>query len=63
MSVYCNSECEIVGAVCDFCIHYQDDNTNGKFQGEGLCKAKEIRVEAYFSCDDDFHYFQAEDSK
>lgn len=57
MAVYCDSECEMAGANCDFCIHYKDDYTNGKFQGEGLCKVKEIRVEAHFSCDDDFHCF------
>lgn len=59
MSVYCDSECEMVGAICDFCIHYKDDYTNGKFQGEGTCKAKNIQTEAHFSCDDDFHCFQA----
>ncbi|PIH59087.1 hypothetical protein CS562_14190 [Paenibacillus sp. LK1] len=58
MAVYCDSECEMVGALCDFCIYYKDDYTNGKFQGDGLCEKKNIRTEAIFSCNDDFHCFQ-----
>ncbi|PYY28257.1 hypothetical protein PIL02S_03403 [Paenibacillus illinoisensis] len=63
MAVFCDSECEMVGALCDFCTHYKDDCTDGKFQGEGLCTVKGVRVEAHFSCDDDFHCFQAKSNK
>jgi len=58
MAVYCNDDCEKVGPICDFCVHYRDDRTNGYFQGEGHCEAKKIRADASDSCEDDFHCFQ-----
>lgn len=56
MPKFCNKECEIMGSVCDFCIHYLDD-AHGKengFAGEGLCMAKKRHVDATDSCEDDF---------
>lgn len=62
MAKYCNAECEEVGSICDFCKHYLDDNENTEksFAGEGLCLAKNIRVDALDSCDDDFYCFRIE---
>lgn len=41
-----------------FCKHYQDDLEGERgFAGEGLCLAKNIRVDATDSCKDDFYCF------
>ncbi|MNK43746.1 hypothetical protein D3C87_624630 [compost metagenome] len=58
LAIYCGIECEEAGPICDFCINYKDDNTNGKFQGEGVCTVKYMRVDACSACEDDFHCFQ-----
>lgn len=55
----CNDDCQ---PVCDFCLNYKDDGAGlfskegrkGKFEGEGLCIKKNIRVEADGMCKDDF---------
>lgn len=58
MAVYCDEECKMIGPICDFCIHYRDDETNGKFHGEGYCKVKRTRVDACGGCEDEFCCFQ-----
>jgi hypothetical protein len=62
MAIYCNVECQEAGAICDFCIHYKDDNEGSDkgFAGEGFCEAKKIRVDACHMCEDDFHCFRAD---
>lgn len=62
MAKFCEEGCH---AVCDFCKHYLDDSkTEGfnadEFEGEGYCKAKDIRTEASGSCEDDFECFNIE---
>lgn len=41
MAKFCGKDCEEVGSICDFCIHYQDEyrdiQNNGLFAGEGIC--------------------------
>lgn len=41
--------------------HYKDEyeGTDKGFAGEGMCLAKNIKVDACDSCDDDFHCFKA----
>lgn len=57
MAAYCDKECEEIGGICDFCIHYRDENegTDKGFAGEGMCLKKNEVVEAHFGCEDDFH--------
>lgn len=64
MAKYCDKECEEMGSLCDYCIYYKDDleGVEGKFAGEGLCIKKDIRVDAYDSCADDFHCTLVEDN-
>lgn len=58
MATYCDAACEESGSICDFCKHYHDDLEGEKgFAGEGLCLAKNIRVDATDSCEDDFYCF------
>jgi hypothetical protein len=61
MAVFCSKECEEVGAICDFCIHYKDDNegTDKGFAGEGHCEVSKERVSACDYCDEHFHCFRA----
>jgi hypothetical protein len=56
MAKFCDFDCH---AVCDFCKNYLDDSqTDGfnldEFEGEGLCKIKNIRTDAGsgYGCDD-----------
>ena len=51
MAKYCNADCH---AVCDFCKHYKDYRTDGKFEGSGTCTKKNIEVDASNYCEDDF---------
>jgi hypothetical protein len=62
MAVFCNEECEDMGAICDFCKHYIDDceDTDNKFAGEGICAVTKERVDATDHCDEYFHCFMAE---
>ncbi|MEK4122021.1 hypothetical protein [Lysinibacillus sp. FSL K6-0102] len=62
MAKYCDKECEELGGICDFCIHYQDENegTDKGFAGEGKCLMKNEVVVAHDGCDDDFYCFRLE---
>ncbi|WP_133014983.1 hypothetical protein [Clostridium cuniculi] len=52
MAKFCSVECEEVGAICDFCIYYQDEYRdilqNGSFAGEGICG---VTTEEVSACD------------
>lgn len=62
MAIYCDEGCVESGGICDFCIYYKDDNegTDKKFTGGGVCLKKNIEVCAHDGCDDDFHCFMLE---
>lgn len=58
MAKFCDEECKDTGGICDFCENYVDKYVimgNGKFAGEGFCKAKNEEVFAHDGCNDDFH--------
>lgn len=64
MGKYCNDECKKTGGVCDFCKNYIDKQmlfNLETFQGEGICKVKNIYVMAYDGCDDNFICFNIKD--
>ncbi len=36
--LYCSSDCEQAGPVCDFCVHYRfNGDAAGWYTGEGVC--------------------------
>lgn len=60
----CNDTCF---PICDFCLNYKDDEagiftkegrSSSKFEGEGLCIKKNIKVSAFDACNDDFECFK-----
>lgn len=57
MNRYCNKECEEVGAVCDFCIHFllykNKDGIN--IDGSGWCGLKRKEVDIGDGCKDNFY--------
>lgn len=54
MNVYCSKDCEMTGAVCDFCKNYIDYGTHDEFAGTGMCNALQIEVDASGSCSNHF---------
>lgn len=63
MAKYCDKWCYGRGSICDHCKHYIDDGNKkkGEFEGEGLCKVKNVRVDALDYCEDDFECVLVED--
>ena len=54
----CNDSCF---AICDFCIHYEDEskkNGSEEFSGYGICNIDNTEVSASDSCETNFHCFR-----
>jgi hypothetical protein len=64
MPVYCSFECSYIGAVCDFCKHYDfNGDKNGAYTGDGWCKLHQIQKDPENGCDNDFHCTSADKEK
>ena len=57
MSKYHDKEMEEMNHTCVYCIHFQDilQDVKHKSIGEGTCTKKNIAVDAYDGCINDFH--------
>ncbi|WP_300855478.1 hypothetical protein [uncultured Clostridium sp.] len=52
MAKFCSKECKEAGAICDLCVHYEDDYPDGN-AGIGIClvtKEKVLGCDGY-GCD------------
>lgn len=63
MAKFCSDECEEMGSICDWCIHYKDEYRDIKeirredgsleFAGEGICAVDSHETDACdgYNCD------------
>lgn len=52
--IKCSEECE---PLCDFCIHFIEDD---KYEDDGYCSINNKPVSRCDACEDSFHCFRAE---
>ena len=64
MAVYCSFDCAYIGAVCDFCKHYNfNGDDKGCYTGEGWCNFHHLQKDPDQSCPNDFYCASADKVK
>jgi hypothetical protein len=53
LAKFCNDECEHLGAICDFCVHYDfNGDEDGTYTGDGWCRKLQKSSEPHYGCDE-----------
>lgn len=63
MKRFCSKACEVVGAVCDFCIFYDfNGDDDGCYTGDGYCRFHQKQIDPEEGCAD-FICFRVKDKE